>query len=197
VDSLTSNIGHLLGTGLLTPAEEATVAGCLVGDDMSSGFGLRTMSSLNAGYNPLSYHCGSVWSHDTAIVIRGLFSSGHTGAAASLADGLLSAAAGFGWRLPEVFSGEAGAPWPTPYPSSCSPQAWSAAAAGALVQALLGLDADVPAGTVTVRPPGVRISGAGARLHIEGLVAGSETFSAGVDESGHGYLRGCSLQLRR
>jgi hypothetical protein len=193
VDSLTSNIGHLLGTGLLTRAEEAMVAGCLAGDDMNSGFGLRTMSARNAGYNPLSYHCGSVWSHDTAIVIRGLFRSGHGPEAAALADGLLAAAAGFGWRLPELFSGDSCAPWPTPYPAACRPQAWSAAAAGALIQALLGLDADVPAGTAAVRPPGVRIGGAGPRLHVDGLMAGGERFCAGVDESGRGYLRGLAM----
>jgi hypothetical protein len=197
VDSLTSNIGHLLGTGLLTEAQEATVAAQLAGHDMDSGFGLRTMSARNGGYNPLSYHCGSVWSHDTAIVIKGLFRSGHGQQAASLADGLLSAAAAFGWRLPELFSGDGNgdgnARWPTPYPASCQPQAWSAAAVGALVQALLGLDADVPGGTVTVQPPGVPVGGAGPRLYVDGLVAGGETFSAGIDESGRGYLHGCTL----
>lgn len=199
VDSLTSNIGHLLGTGLLTSAEESMVAARMVGPDMDSGFGLRTMSMRNGGYNPLSYHCGSVWSHDTAIVIRGLARSGHAAAAATLADGLLAAASAFGWRLPELYSGEprAQAPWGTPYPAACRPQAWSAAAAGALAQALLGLDADVPSGTVTVRPPGLRAdAGAGVRLHVDGFVAGDETFSAGVDASGNGYLTGCGLTQR-
>lgn len=201
VDSLTSNIGHLLGTGLLTSAEESLVAARMVGPDMDSGFGLRTMSMRNGGYNPLSYHCGSVWSHDTAIVIRGLVRGGHTAAAATLTDGLLAAASAFGWRLPELYSGEprAQAPWATPYPAACRPQAWSVAAAGALTQALLGLDADVPTGTVTVRPPGLRaggvggVGGAGVQLHVDGLVAGDETFSAGVDASGNGYRNGCSL----
>jgi len=193
VDSLTSNIGHLLGTGLLTPDEEALVADRLGEDDMNSGFGLRTMSARDGGYNPLSYHCGSVWSHDTAIVVRALFRAGHPKTAASLADGLLSAAAGFGGRLPELYSGDAGQ-WPTPYPAACRPQAWSAAAAGALVQGLLGLEIDVPAGTVAVRPPGVRIGGAGPRLHLDGLVARTETFSAGITEAGDPYVGGCGLR---
>ena len=193
VDSVTSNIGHLLGTGLLTPDEEALVADRLGEDDMDSGFGLRTMSARDGGYNPLSYHCGSVWSHDTAIVVRGLFRAGHPKTAASLADGLLSASAGFAWRLPELFSGDAGH-WPTPYPAACRPQAWSAAAAGALVEGLLGLGVDVPAGTVTVRPPGVRVGGAGPRLHVDGLVAGTETFSAGITEAGDPYIGGCGLR---
>jgi N-terminal domain of (some) glycogen debranching enzymes/Amylo-alpha-1,6-glucosidase len=192
VDSLTSNIGHLLGTGLLTKDEEALVAAHLAGPDMSSGFGLRTMSAGNAAYNPLSYHCGSVWSHDTAIAISGLFRSGHGDVAARLADGLLSAAAAFGWRLPELFSGEDRGP--LPYPAACRPQAWSAAAAGALTQALLGLDVDVPAGLVRIQPPSVPVGGAGRRVRIDGLVAGQETFTAGVDEAGHGYLEGCSLR---
>ncbi len=193
VDSVTSNIGHLLGTGLLTPDEEALVADRLGEDDMASGFGLRTMSARDGGYNPLSYHCGSVWSHDTAIVVRGLFRAGHPKTAASLTDGLLSAGAGFGWRLPELFSGDAGQ-WPTPYPAACRPQAWSAAAAAALVEGLLGLEVDVPAGTVAVRPPGVRIGGSGPRLHVDGLVAGTETFSAGISEAGDPYLGGCGLR---
>jgi hypothetical protein len=195
VDSLTSNIGHLLGTGLLTREEEALVAGRLTGKDMDSGFGLRTMSARNGGYNPLSYHCGSVWSHDTAIVMRGLFRSGHPGPAASLADGLLRAGAAFGWRLPELYSGEAGR-WPVPYPASCRPQAWSAAVAGALVTGLLGLDVDVPAGTVAVRPPGVRIGGAGPRLRVDGLVAGAETFTAGIADPGGAFVRGSTLTQR-
>jgi hypothetical protein len=192
VDSLTSNIGHLLATGLLTEDEEALVAARLSGPDMDSGFGLRTMSASNVGYNPLSYHCGSVWSHDTAIVIRGLYRSSHGDAAARLADGLLSAAAAFDWRLPELFSGEDRGP--VPYPAACYPQAWSAAAAGALTQALLGLDVDVPAGLVRIEPPDVPLGSAGRRLRVDGLVAGSETFSAGIDETGHGYVIGCSLR---
>jgi glycogen debranching enzyme len=194
-DSLTSNIGHLLGTGLLTSAEEELVAERLAGPDMNSGFGLRTMSARDGGYNPLSYHCGAVWSHDTAIAILGLARSGHAQLAADLADGLLAAAGGFGWRLPELYSGAARAetPWPTPYPAACRPQAWSAAAAAVLARALLGLDVDVPSGTLTLRPPARRIGGAGVRLRIDGLVAGAETFSAEVDESGHGRILGASL----
>ena len=198
VDSLTSNISHLLGTGLLTAAEEAVVAARLASDDMTSGFGLRTMSTRDAGYNPLSYHCGSVWSHDTAIAIRGLFRSGHDQTAATLADGLLTAAAAFGWRLPELYSGEGdgGGAGPAPYPASCRPQAWSTAAAGALVQAVLGLDVDVPGGTVRVRPPGIRIGGAGPAVRVDGLVAGSTRFSAGIDGAGHGWYRGLRLAGR-
>ena len=74
VDSLTSNIGHLLGTGLLSPVEETTVARLLAAPALSGGYGLRTMSTLDAAYDPLSYHCGSIWPHDTAIALLGLAS---------------------------------------------------------------------------------------------------------------------------
>ncbi len=195
VDSVTSNIGHLLGTGLLSAQEETLVAARLTAPDMDSGFGLRTMSAANGGYSPLSYHCGSVWSHDTAIVISGLARSGHAGAAATFASGLLDAAARFEWRLPELFAGTARSqvPWPSPYPASCRPQAWAAAAAGALVQALLGLSADVPAGQVRVAPPPPSSGRPVTPLHVAGLVAGPQTFSAGIDGNGDGYLAGLSL----
>ena len=194
VDSLTSNIGHLLGTGLLTPGEEGLVAARISGPELDSGFGLRTMSSADGGYSPLSYHCGSVWTHDTAIVMRGLARTGHGRQAAALADGLLAAAGSFGWRLPELFSGDARSrqPWPSPYPASCRPQAWAAAAAGALVQALLGLEVDVPAGTARMSPPHPA-GDWGGRLHVGGLVAGEETFTAGVGADGAGHLSGLSL----
>lgn len=195
VDALTSNIGHLLGTGLLTREEEALVARRLCGPDMDSGFGLRTMSAASGGYSPLSYHCGSVWTHDTAIVMLGLARAGHPVPAAALADGLLAAGAGFDWRLPELFAGHARAelPWPSPYPPSCRPQAWAAAAAGALVQVVLGLDADVPARTVRVAPPLLDPRPSWAPLRVDGLVAGEDHFSAGIDADGAGYVGGLSL----
>lgn len=140
VDALTSNIGHLLGTGLLDDAESAVIGARLVAPDMASGFGLRTMSSAAGGYSPLSYHCGSVWPHDTAIVVRGLLRAGQPERAAQLAGELVTAAEGFAWRLPELFAGfgatEVAAP--VAYPASCRPQAWSAAAAVVVAQALLG-----------------------------------------------------------
>ena len=196
VDSLTSNTGHLLGTGILNADEENLVVTRLIGADVSSGWGLRTMSADSGGYSPLSYHCGSVWSHDTAIVVRGMAQGGHA-AAAVLADALLDAAGEFRWRLPELFAGDARprVPWPSAYPASCQPQAWAAAAAGALVQALLGLEVDVPGGRVRVAPPPALPGGAGRRLRVDGLVAGQELFSAGIDTDGAGYLTGLSPAL--
>jgi hypothetical protein len=126
VDSLTSNIGHLLGTGLLDANEELLVAQRLAGPELDSGLGLRTLSAANGGYSPLSYHCGSVWPHDTAIAVLGLHRAGLATYADGLVEGLLRASVAFDQRLPELWSGEGR---PVPYPAACRPQAWSAAAA--------------------------------------------------------------------
>ncbi|MFC7625391.1 glycogen debranching N-terminal domain-containing protein [Microlunatus sp. GCM10028923] len=133
VDSLTSNIGHLLGTGLLNADEERQVARMIATPDLDSGLGLRTMSIMDGGYSPLSYHCGSVWPHDTAIVINGLVRAGLTDYAAGLIEGLLRASVVFDQRLPELWSGEGR---PVPYPAACRPQAWSAASAVTVAHAL-------------------------------------------------------------
>ena len=131
VDTVTSNIGHLLGTGLLSPDEARLIAARLVAPELDSGFGLRTMSTDSAGYWPLSYHGGSVWTHDTAIAIMGLSREGFADEAATLTEGLLRAAVAFDYRMPELHSGDAASSFPTPppYPAACRPQAWSAAAA--------------------------------------------------------------------
>ncbi|HEX4726988.1 MAG TPA: glycogen debranching N-terminal domain-containing protein, partial [Jatrophihabitans sp.] len=112
VDGLASNLGHLLGTGLLDAAESELVVRRLASDQLTSGFGLRTLASSSAGYNPLSYHAGSVWTHDTAIAIAGLAAEagrdvpGAAEAAGALIEGLLAAGAGFDHRLPELFGGQ-------------------------------------------------------------------------------------------
>jgi hypothetical protein len=126
VDSLTSNIGHLLGTGLLDAEEELLVAQRLAGSELDSGLGLRTMSTADGGYSPLSYHCGSVWPHDTAIAVLGLQRVGLRSYADGLVEGLLRASVAFDQQLPELWSGEGR---PVPYPAACRPQAWAAAAA--------------------------------------------------------------------
>lgn len=140
VDTLTSNLGHLLGTGLLSAEEARTVAGHLVSPALASGFGLRTLSTGADGYWPLGYHVGSVWTHDTAIAVSGLAREGFTAEAAELAEGLLRAAVAFDYRIPELYSGDAAAesPAPVPYPAACRPQGWSAASAIAVHTALGG-----------------------------------------------------------
>lgn len=193
VDSLTSNIGHLLGTGLLSPEEESIVAELLCADVMSSGYGLRTMSTLDKSYSPLSYHCGSIWPHDTAIVLGGLTAAGAGGvsgadsAAARLMAGLLDAAEAFDYRLPELYGGDARGEIsrPVPHPGACRPQGWSAAAAVALLQAALGLSVDVPAGGYRLRP----LPGLGA-IDVRGLRVAGRAVDVRVDRSGVPDIRG-------
>lgn len=138
VDTLTSNIGHLIGTGILDPEEERACAELLLGASMSSGFGIRTMSTDATGYWPLSYHGGSVWAHDTAIAVHGMIRAGLQPEAAAVARQLVDAAEGFEYRMPELHAGDTRTPGarPVPYPASCRPQAWSAAAAVVCAQAL-------------------------------------------------------------
>ena len=138
VDGCASNMGHLLGTGILSAEETTVVIDRLLSPDMFSGYGIRTMSTTNAGYWPLSYHVGSVWSHDTAMCLDGMLREGFTDEARRVAQGLLRAASGFDDRLPELFGGYgADAVWPpAPYPASCRPQAWAAASAAVVVRAL-------------------------------------------------------------
>ena len=171
VDAPTSNIGHLLGTGLLDDAESGLVADRLLGPDLASGYGLRTMSRRAGGYSPLSYHCGSVWPHDTALAARGLSRAGHPAAAAALVGQLLAAADAFGGRHPELFAGfgadEVAAPMA--YPAACRPQAWSAAAAVELLRVVLGLTVDVPSRVVRLRPPTPSPVGA---VEVRGLPLG-------------------------
>ncbi|MGP9536420.1 glycogen debranching N-terminal domain-containing protein [Brachybacterium sp. AOP43-C2-M15] len=138
VDGVASNMGHLLGTGLLDAAQERIVVDRLLHPSMFSGFGIRTLSTTNGGYGPLRYHGGSVWTHDTGYILRALLRSGFPAEAEVLARGLLRAADGFELRLPELFSGEGteSVRRPVPYPASCRPQAWAAASAVPVAQAL-------------------------------------------------------------
>ena len=140
VDSLTSNIGHLLGTGILDEDGVRDVVARLMGEDMLSGYGVRTMSTLAGGYWPESYHCGSVWAHDSAIVMNGLRAEGYVSEALRVAEGLVSAAAAFDYQIPELYSGDSGPNGPAPYPAACHPQAWSAASSVSVLSLLLGLE---------------------------------------------------------
>lgn len=154
VDGIASNMGHLLMSGLLERDEHARIAARLGSAGMASGWGLRTLSSESGGYNPLSYHCGAVWPHDTAIAIWGLARTGNTTEATTLLRGLVRAAPTFNYRLPELFSGFSSdsTAQPVPYPTACRPQAWAAGGALLLVRALLGVEAQVPQGRITLRP---------------------------------------------
>jgi glycogen debranching enzyme len=158
VDSLTSNAAQCLWTGIISDEHAALLIRRLAQSDMDSGFGLRTLSEQMAAYNPMSYHNGSVWPHDTALAIAGLMRYTHIPGAMQLAhklaDGFLRAAMYFGARPPELFCGFPASYFtsPVPYPTSCSPQAWASAAPFLLVRSFLGLDPDIPKGHIRIRP---------------------------------------------
>lgn len=154
IASLTSNIGHLLWSGIVPDHRAHELAELLTSAPMFSGWGLRTLAANTNGYNPLSYHCGSVWPHDTALAIAGLSRYGFDDDAQRLAMALIDASAHAGGRLPELFGGfdRADLPAPVPYPASCVPQAWSAASSLLIVRALLGLEPNLLEGRVTLRP---------------------------------------------
>ncbi|MPZ95956.1 MAG: amylo-alpha-1,6-glucosidase [Propionibacteriales bacterium] len=182
VDSVASNMAHLLGTGILAADEVDLVAGRLASPDLDSGFGLRTLTRRSPRFSRLSYHGGTVWPHDTAIAARGLAREGQGAAAARLFGGLVEAGPTFGYRLPELYGGDAplDAPAPIPYPAACRPQAWSAAGVVGALVALLGLDPDVPSGVVRVGrgvPPF-------APLSLDGLRIGGEPAAVEVDADG-------------
>jgi glycogen debranching enzyme len=154
VDALTSNIGHCLWSGIVDEDKAAQVAGHLLSPRMFTGFGVRTLASDMAAYNPLSYHNGSVWPHDNAIVAAGLMRYGYVDEARQVALGVLTAAERFDGRLPELFCGfdSEEFPDPVPFPTSCSPQAWASAAPVQLMRTLLRFDPWVPFGQVWLAP---------------------------------------------
>jgi glycogen debranching enzyme len=178
IDSLTSNIGHCLWTGIIDEEKASTVVSKLMSDEVFSGWGIRTLATSMAGFNPISYHCGSVWPHDTAIVAAGLARYGFVDAAERVVDGLIDAAVNLGGRLPELFSGldRSDVGFPVPYPTSCSPQAWAAASPLLCLRTILRFDPWIPYGMTWLAPslpPGInylkveRIPLAGARVTVE------------------------------
>ncbi len=142
VRTLTSNIGHLLWSGIVPPERLDAVAGHLCGDPLFSGWGVRTLAEGQAAYNPLAYHDGTVWPHDTSIAAAGLARYGRRDAANKLAVALLDAAVHFQFRLPEAFAGHPRMVTrvPVQYPTACSPQAWATGAPLLLLRVFLGLE---------------------------------------------------------
>jgi len=178
IDSLTSNMGHCLWAGIIDEEKAPLVAAKLMSPEMFSGWGIRTLASTMGGFNPISYHCGSVWPHDTAIVAAGLARYGMMEEALRLISALLDAALHLGGRLPELFSGLSKDELASPvgYPTSCSPQAWAAASPLLCLRTMLRLDPWVPYGRTWLAPllpEGIhhlkveRIPLAGSRVTVE------------------------------
>ena len=144
VDARCSNMGHLLWSGIVLPERVAQVVDQLLSESLWSGWGIRTMASDEAAYNPISYHNGTVWPHDTSLTAWGLARHGYPEAARRVARALIEAAAHFDWSLPEVFAGYARdeTPFPIAYPTAARPQAWAAGTPILLVRVLLGIEPD-------------------------------------------------------
>jgi len=142
VDSLTSNNGHLLWSGIVDVSKARSVMRHLMGDRLFSGWGIRTMAVGEGRYNPIGYHVGTVWPFDNSFIAWGLRRYGFKQEAARVAAGNLDAARFFGGRLPEAFGGypRSMTKYPVQYPTACSPQAWSTGAPLLFLRTMLGLE---------------------------------------------------------
>ena len=141
-DVLSSNIGHLLWSGIVTEDRAEQIAAHLVGERLFSGWGVRTLAEGEVRYNPIGYHNGTVWPFDTSFCAWGLRRYGFAEEAATIASGILDAARFFNGRLPEAFGGypREQTKFPVEYPTACSPQAWSTGAPLLLLRTMLGLE---------------------------------------------------------
>ena len=175
-------MGHLLWCDVPSDQEAADVARHLVDPGLASGWGLRTLSRRMAGFNPISYHVGSVWPHDTALACEGLRRFGLDEPALRLAGDLMEALPPFDHRLPELFGGHDREPGdvPVPYPSACRPQAWAAGVPLQLATMFLGLEPHVPEGRVSLSPalpPGL------SALEVRGIPFPGGPLSVRVDRA--------------
>lgn len=171
----TSNAGHCLFSGIVSPERADRVARTLLGPESFSGWGIRTVATTEARYNPMSYHNGSVWPHDNALIACGLSRYGMQDLVLPIWVGMFEAGLQFDLhRMPELFCGFAQDPGAGPvlYPVACSPQAWSAASVLLLLQACLGLEISSPERRVSLTRP--RLPAVLGELRIHNLeVAGS------------------------
>lgn len=171
IDALTSNPGHLLWSGIADDEKARMVAERLLTPELFSGWGVRTFATAEGGYNPISYHLGSVWPHDNSLIVAGLARYGYTEPASRIVAGLLRALEYYpDSRLPELFAGYSldEAPFPVEYPTASRPQAWAAGSIFLLLSAMTGLDVAarereprpfLPSGIGHIRLEGVWLDG--------------------------------------
>ncbi len=155
-DATTSNPGQALWTGVVQRRLAAPVVEVLMRNDMFSGWGIRTLSATSSRFNPLGYHLGTVWPHDNSLIAMGLKKYGFEEELNEVATALFDAARAFAYyRLPELFAGSARSihATPVPYPVACRPQAWAAGAFPLILQAILGLRPNAPAGELLIVRP--------------------------------------------
>ncbi len=178
----TSNAGHCLWTGIANIKHGMRIAKTLVGQDFFTGWGIRTVAATEIRYNPMSYHNGSVWPHDTALIAAGLAAYGFKQGTLKLLNGLFDASLFLDLhRLPELLCGFSRRPGggPTLYPVACSPQTWSSAAVFLLLQSCLGMRIEAPRSRLSfsqpVLPPFLE------RIEIKNLRIGDATVDLSLD----------------
>jgi glycogen debranching enzyme len=154
-----------------------------MGEELWSGWGVRTMSSGDAGYNPLSYHNGTVWPHDNSLIAHGLARQARWPEAQRIVRRMLGASQHFGYQLPEVFAGlpRADTPFPIAYPTAARPQAWAAGTPVLLLQVLLGLEPDRRRHQLETLAPEELPSWAGRSLRLSGLRAFDRQWDVRLD----------------
>ena len=156
LDAIGSNAGQCLWSGIASPARARDVADRLMSPAMFSGWGIRTYAEGQPGYNPIGYHTGSVWPHDTSLIAAGLKRYGFNDESNRLVGRVFQAAQQFDeYRLPELFCGfdRDESAQPVPYPVACSPQAWAAGASFLFVETMLGLRAHAPSNELELHHP--------------------------------------------
>src|SRR5207245_2169096 len=170
VDSLTSNVGHLLWSGIVPEDRAERLAEHLVGDALFSGWGVRTMADGEAGYNPIRYHNGTVWPHDNSLIAHGLARYGFRDEAARISLATLEAATFFRYRLPEVFAGyrRTRTRFPVEYPTASSPQAWATGTPLLILRVLLEPERrGGPCANIACRPTTACLTAAELVHHID------------------------------
>jgi glycogen debranching enzyme len=190
VDSLTSNIGHLLWSGIVDKSKAKAVARHLVGPRLFSGWGVRTLAEGEGRYNPIGYHVGTVWPFDNSFIAWGLRRYGFKAEAARVAAGVLEAASYFSGRLPEAFGGypRSLTKHPVEYPTACTPQAWSTGAPLLFLRTMLGLEP--VGGQLVVDPALPSMIGRLELLDIPGRWGRVDAFGRGRIEPANGLRRG-------
>jgi len=186
VDTLSSNIGHLLWSGIVDSDKAPAIARHLLGPRLFSGWGVRTLAEGEARYNPIGYHVGSVWPFDNSFIAWGLRRYGYKTEAARIAAGILDAADFYAGRLPEAFGGyeRAVTKYPVQYPTACSPQAWSTGAPLLFLRTMLGLE---PIGEHLVVDPALPVGiGRMELLDIPGRWGRIDAFGRGLVEVDRG-----------
>jgi glycogen debranching enzyme len=183
---VSSNAGQCLMSGIAAPSRAHRVAEALVAPELFTGWGVRTIRAGESRYNPMSYHNGSVWPHDTALIAAGLARYGFKDHVVQLVTGLFDASVYLDlFRLPELFCGfpRRAGEGPTRYPIACAPQAWASAAVYQLIQALLGLEIEGHRRRVVFRHP--RLPESIDWLRLTNLVIGTAELDLLCERRGH------------